>query len=83
MPVVDLCHLLCVQVSLSVRAAETQRQADMTMQVGDIMILRDGGTITFTIVGGDLSGKYRLQTPLAGEPRLLFRDVIRCLEART
>jgi hypothetical protein len=46
----------------------------MTMQVGDIMIWRDGGTITFTIDGCDLAGKYRLQTPFAGEPRPLFRD---------
>lgn len=46
----------------------------MTMHVGDIMIWRDGGTITFAINGCDLAGKYRLQTPLAGEPRPLFRD---------
>ena len=46
----------------------------MTMRVGDIMIWRDGGTITFTVDGCDLAGKYRLQTPLTGEPRPLFRD---------
>jgi hypothetical protein len=46
----------------------------MTMRVGEIMIWRDGGTITFTIDGCDRAGKYRLQTPVAGEPRPLFRD---------
>jgi hypothetical protein len=42
--------------------------------VSDIMIWRDGGTVTFTIEGGPLAGKYRLRTPFAGEPRVLFRD---------
>jgi len=46
----------------------------MAMRIGDIMIWRDGGTITFTIEDSELAGKYRLRTPLAGEPRPLFRD---------
>ena len=46
----------------------------MTMRIDDIMIWRDGGTITFTIEGSELAGKYRLRTPRLGEPRRLFRD---------
>ena len=42
--------------------------------IREIMIWRDGGTITFTIDGGELAGRYRLRTPSAGEPRPLFRD---------
>ena len=42
--------------------------------VSDIMTWRDGGTVTFTIMEGSLAGKYRLRTPFAGEPRLLYRD---------
>ena len=44
------------------------------MRVGEIMIWRDGGTITFTIDESELAGRYRLRTPFAGEPRPLFRD---------
>jgi hypothetical protein len=44
------------------------------IRVHDIMMWRDGGTITFTVEGDNLSGRYRLRTPIAGEPRLLFRD---------
>jgi hypothetical protein len=46
----------------------------MTMRIGDIMIRRDGGTITFTVEDSELAGKYQLRTPFAGEPRPLFRD---------
>jgi hypothetical protein len=42
--------------------------------IREIMIWRDGGTITFTIEDGELAGRYRLRTPSAGEPRPLFRD---------
>jgi hypothetical protein len=44
------------------------------MRVRDIEILRDGGTIAFTIEDGALAGSYRLRTPLAGEPRPVFRN---------
>ena len=44
------------------------------MRVTDIMVWRDGGTITFVVDGDVLAGRYRLRTPFAGEPRLLFRD---------
>ncbi|HEY6854207.1 MAG TPA: hypothetical protein VI139_08165 [Gemmatimonadales bacterium] len=44
------------------------------MQIGEIMIWRDGGTISFTIDDGALAGRYRLRTPFAGEPRPLYRD---------
>lgn len=44
------------------------------MSVRDIEIRRDGGTITFTLDASELAGAYRLRTPLAGEPRLVFRD---------
>lgn len=46
------------------------------MQIREIMIWRDGGTITFTIEESALAGRFRLRTPFAGEPRPLFRDDI-------
>ena len=45
----------------------------MTIELNDIMIQRDGGTITFTVAGNDLAGQYRLRTPLQGQPRPVFR----------
>jgi hypothetical protein len=44
------------------------------VRVTDIMIWRDGGTITFTVDDSTMAGKYRLQTPFRGELRPLFRD---------
>jgi hypothetical protein len=44
------------------------------MEVTDIEVYRDGGTIIFKIVGPPADGAYRLQTPFKGEPRPLFRD---------
>ena len=47
------------------------------MEISEINILRDGGTILFKISGWANSaacGLYRLQTPYAGEPRRLFKD---------
>ena len=44
------------------------------MRIVDIVTWRDGGTITFTIEASDLAGRYRLQTPFAGEPRPLFQN---------
>jgi hypothetical protein len=44
------------------------------MQISEIMIIRDGGTIQFEISDDILVGKYRLQTPFLGEPRPLFHD---------
>jgi len=61
------------------------------MRILDVQILRDGGTILFTVADDALEGKYRLRTPLSGVPRPLFRGavpfhrietVIQCLEAR-
>jgi len=49
------------------------------MEVRDIGCMRDGGTITFTLVdAAALTGRWRLQTPFAGEPRPLFHDERRC-----
>jgi hypothetical protein len=44
------------------------------MHVSDIMIWRDGGTITFVVGDSPVNGKYRLRSPLHGEPRPLFHD---------
>jgi hypothetical protein len=44
------------------------------MQISEIKILRDGGTILFEISNDALAGKYRLQTPLAGKPEPLFHN---------
>ena len=44
------------------------------MDVAEIEMWRDGGTITFAIAGSSLAGRYRLRTPFAGEPRPLFQD---------
>jgi len=49
-------------------------QAPTLMHVSDVMLWRDGGTITFVLSDGASAGNYRLQTPFAGEPRFLFRD---------
>jgi hypothetical protein len=46
----------------------------MAIRVSDIMVWRDGGTITFTLDGSQMAGKYRLRTRFGGEPRPLFRD---------
>ena len=42
------------------------------MTITNIEILRDGGTILFTLSGGPNAGNYRLQTPFLGEPRPIF-----------
>jgi hypothetical protein len=47
------------------------------MQISNVMILRDGGTILFEIFDDALEGKYRLQTPFAGTPQPLFRDELK------
>lgn len=44
------------------------------MNISNIEIFRDGGTITFTISDDALAGDYRLQTPFLGEPRPLLQD---------
>jgi hypothetical protein len=45
------------------------------MNVTDIDICRDGGTILFTIdEPSTVSGRYRLRTPVLGEPRPIFRN---------
>jgi len=44
------------------------------MNVHDIEIWRDGGTITFILDADGPTSYFRLRTPLAGEPRLLFCD---------
>jgi hypothetical protein len=57
-------------------AAERQVVRPTEMLVSDIMVWRDGGTITFVVSDGTTAGKYRLRTPFAGEPRVLFRDEV-------
>jgi hypothetical protein len=42
------------------------------MKISDIEMLRDGGTILFTLSGTPNAGRYRLQTPFRGEARPLF-----------
>jgi hypothetical protein len=42
------------------------------LTITDIQILRDGGTILFTLAATPNAGRYRLQTPFLGEPRPLF-----------
>ncbi len=42
------------------------------MNITGIDILRDGGTILFTLSGTPNAGRYRLQTPFRGEPRPIF-----------
>jgi hypothetical protein len=42
------------------------------MKITKIDMLRDGGTILFTLSGTPKAGKYWLQTPFGGEPRPLF-----------
>jgi len=42
------------------------------MTISDIQILRDGGTILFTLSRTRNAGCYRLQTPFLGEPRPIF-----------
>ena len=44
------------------------------MRVTDIMIWRDGGTISFVLDGSTMAGRYRLQAAWHGEPRPFFRD---------
>lgn len=50
----------------------------MTIDISEIRIYRDGGTIEFTVDGGlsagvgPLVGVYRLDTPWRGDPRALF-----------
>ena len=42
--------------------------------VTEIQAYRDGGTIEFRVTGSDADGLYRLQTPLLGTPRPLFKN---------
>jgi hypothetical protein len=42
--------------------------------VSEIEIYRDGGTLEFRVSGSDANGFYRLQTPIKGTPRPLFKD---------
>ena len=47
------------------------------MNVTEIEMHRDGGTITFRLLDDPaLEGRYRLQTPRLGEPRPMFRDEV-------
>jgi hypothetical protein len=56
------------------RGAQSARSLEEAMNVRDITVWRDGGTITFAIEDDALGGAYRLRTPFSGEPRPLFRD---------
>ena|SRR6266496_2086540 len=44
------------------------------MIISHIDMMRDGGTIVFVVGDGPIAGSYRLQTPLMGLPRPLFKD---------
>jgi len=44
------------------------------MEVTDIGMYRDGGTILFQVCDGSATNSYRLQTPLMGTPRPLFKN---------
>lgn len=44
------------------------------VEISDIEIYRDGGTIEFRVSGSTVDGFYRLQTPFLGFPQPLFRD---------
>ena len=44
------------------------------IDVSEIEIYRDGGTIEFRVSGGCTDGFYRLQTPFLGTPEPLFKD---------
>ena len=44
------------------------------INVSDVEIYRDGGTIEFRVFGSRADGFYRLQTPLLGTPQPLFKD---------
>ena len=50
------------------------RNADQSLEVSEVDVLRDGGTILFRLTGCDRDGAYRLETPFAGEPRILSHD---------
>jgi len=50
------------------------RSADQSIDVSDVDMLRDGGTILFRLSGCEDDGAYRLETPFAGEPRILSRN---------
>lgn len=44
------------------------------MDVTDIEVDRDGGTIRFRVLAGSaLAGRYRLQTPFLGDPSAALR----------
>src|SRR5438874_2359002 len=47
------------------------------IDVSEIEIYRDGGTIEFRLDGSEIDGFYRLQTPFRGVPEPLFRDGVR------
>jgi hypothetical protein len=49
-----------------------KRGRALAVTITDIKILRDGGTILFTLSGVANVGNYRLQTPFDGEPRPIF-----------
>lgn len=61
-----------VNIVLSGRNAPSMISLGTSMTITDIEILRDGGTILFTLSGTHNAGKYRLQTPFRGEPRPIF-----------
>jgi hypothetical protein len=44
------------------------------IEISNVEIYPDGGTIEFQLEGGDVDGFYRLQTPFLGTPEPLFRD---------
>lgn len=46
----------------------------MAIDVSEIEIYRDGGSLEFRISGSAVDGFYRLQTPALGMPEPLFKD---------
>jgi hypothetical protein len=44
------------------------------VDITDIAICMDGGTVSFRVTGTDVDGPYRLQTPLLGTPQPLFKN---------
>lgn len=50
------------------------RDTDKLFEISEVEMLRDGGTVLFRLNGCDRDGLYRLETPFAGEPRILSHD---------
>jgi hypothetical protein len=47
------------------------------IDISDVEIYRDGGTLEFRVSGSEVDGFYRLQTPVKGIPEPLFRDEVK------